>query len=566
MSSNLRALSAMLRLAGVRYREVIGGIAAGSITLASALTLTIVSGWLITRAWQMPPVLDLAVAVTAVRALGISRAVFRYVDRLLSHRVALRALTTLRSRLFDALAFDHAGTGRGHLFTRGDGLVRLVADTERVTDVIVRSVVPSGVAMVLTVFAVAGATWLHPAAGLVLAVGFAITGILAPWLAMRAARHSRRVLAEDDFGVALDELLDHRVEFAAAGLGQKREELATAASLRSTDANVTAEKPLATSQALITWSTGLTAALTVVIAALTYTGDPIWLGMMVLLPLAAFESHAQLSEAAIHVDEASHSAHRLTGLVEKSGTTPATDGGEASAGELDDCHLKATDLRCRFGDTTWQVDLPPGERMVIRGPSGCGKTTLLQTLGGLVPPRSGSATLSGQPVREIDQATLRKTVRVHAEDEWLFSTTIRQNLLVANPNASDEELRTVLRAVGLEDWLRNTVEPAVDPLDLLLADGAGSLSSGQRRRLLLARALCSTAPVLLLDEPTEHIDAADADDLLDTLLVKPLPGPRARRSVIVVTHRADTQDSGDAEARDVDIRRFADPVTVTEHH
>ncbi|AQS72612.1 putative ABC transporter ATP-binding protein (plasmid) [Corynebacterium faecale] len=561
MKSEFRALSAMLRLAGVRYREVVAGIAAGSITLISALTLTIVSGWLITKAWQMPPVLDLSVAVTAVRGLGISRAVFRYVDRLLSHRIALRALTTLRSRVFDALAFDHTGTGRGHLFTRGDGLVRLVADTERITDVIVRSVVPGGVALVLTVFAVAGATWLHPAAGLVLTLGFMVTGLITPWLAVRAARRSRRVFAEDNLDVALDELLDHRVEFAAAGLGAKREEWALTASRRSSDATVAAEKPLATSQVLITWSTGLAAALTVVVGALTYTGDPTWLGMMVLLPLAAFESHAQLSEAAIHADEASRSAHRLTDLVKESDTTSATDGGEATAWELDGCHLKATDLRCRFGDTTWQVDLPPGERMVIRGPSGCGKTTLLQTLGGLVPPRSGSVTLGGQRVPEIDPAALRKTVRVHAEDEWLFSTTIRQNLLVANPAASDGELWEVLHAVGLDDWLRETVGPVTDPLDLLLADGAGSLSSGQRRRLLLARALCSTAPVLLLDEPTEHIDAADADDLLDTLLAKPLPGPRTRRSVIVVTHRSDKQDGGNTEVGEVDIRRYADPVT-----
>lgn len=561
MRSELRALGGMLRLAGVRRREVIAGVAAGSITLISALTLTIVSGWLITKAWQMPPVLDLSVAVTAVRGLGISRAVFRYVDRLLSHRIALRALTTLRSRVFDALAFDHTGSGRGHLFTRGDGLVRLVADTERITDVIVRSVVPAGVALVLTISAVAGAAWLHPAAGLVLTLGFIVTGVIAPWLAVRAARRSRRVSAEDDFHVALDELLDHRVEFAAAGFGQTREEQAVAASRRSSDATVAAETPLITSKLLITWSTGLAAALTVVVAAVTYTGDPTWLGMMVLLPLAAFESHAQLSEAAIHADEAARSAHRLTDLFEESDASPASDDGRASAWELDDCHLKATDLLCRFGDITWQVDLPPGERMVIRGPSGCGKTTLLQTLGGLVPPQDGSATLGGRAVSEIDQATFRKTVRVHAEDEWLFSTTIRQNLLVANPAASDDELREVLHAVGLDDWLRGTVDTNIDPLDLLLADGAGSLSSGQRRRLLLARALCSTAPVLLLDEPTEHIDASDADDLLDILLTKPLPGLRRQRSVIVVTHRSTNQDGDNTKPGKVDIRSYPDPVT-----
>lgn len=164
----------MLRLAGLRRRDLVLAVLAGAVTLLSALSLTVLSGWLITRAWEMPPVLDLSVAITAVRALGISRAVFRYLDRLVSHRLALDALTTLRARLFTALVRD------GHARTRAEGLSQVITDAERVTDLIVRSLVPRGVAVVLSVVAVLGAGWLHPLAGLVLALAYLVTGVLVP--------------------------------------------------------------------------------------------------------------------------------------------------------------------------------------------------------------------------------------------------------------------------------------------------------------------------------------------------------------------------------------------------
>lgn len=509
----------LLHFAGVRRRDLILPILVGSVTLLSALSLTVLSGWLITRAWQMPPVLDLAVAITAVRALGISRAVFRYLDRLVSHRLALSALTTLRSRLFTSLAGDVSG--RGHLLTRGGGLVALVTDAERVTDLIVRSIVPRGVALLVSSAAVLGAGLLHPLAGLVLGLGFLVTGVLIPRLAVRSALSARRAEAVDDWSVALDEVLDNRVEFEAAGLGEQRIRVGALASARSSDAQVAAERPLAPAAAAEAWTTGLAAAFILAIGAVTYTGDPTWLGMMIMLPLAAFESHGQLASAAIHAHEAAGAEKRLTELM-----TGAS--GASASGDVPGLHLSARDLRCVFGDRTWNVDLPPGGRLVVRGHSGCGKTTLLLTLAGLVPPRAGQVTLGGRDLTEINQEKLRETVRLHTEDEWIFATTIRENLRVANPDVSDDTMRKVLLAVGLGSW-------AQDP-GLLLADGAGSLSSGQRRRLLLARALCSDAPVLLLDEPTAHIAAEDAAALLRMLLDGPLPGTRAQRSVVIVTH------------------------------
>lgn len=511
----------LLRFAGVRRRDLLWPVLAGTVTLLSALGLTVLSGWLITRAWEMPPVLDLAVAVTAVRALGISRAVFRYLDRLVSHRLALDALTTLRSRLFSVLVSDVSG--RGHLLPRGDGLVALVTDAERVTDLIVRVIVPRGVALTVSLAAVVGASFLHPLSGLVLALSFLVTGVFLPHLAGRSARAAQRARAVDEWALAVDEVLDNRVEFEAAGLGGQQVAVSGAVAKRSSAAQVAAELPLAPAAAAESWATGLSAVLFLVVGAMNYTGDPTWLGMMVLLPLAAFESHGPLAAAAIHAGEAAEAEQRLSALMAAPDGHPTRDG-DGVAG----LHLRAVDLRCRHGARAWDIDLPPGGRAVIRGPSGIGKTTLLLTLAGLVPPESGELTLGGRELVDIRPEELRETVRVHTEDEWVFSTTIRENLRVANPTVSESTMRETLKAVGLGEWAGD--------LGFRLNDGAGSLSSGQRRRLLLARALCSEAPVLLLDEPTAHIAADDAATLLQMLTAGPLPGARSERSVVVVTH------------------------------
>ncbi|MDR7330212.1 thiol reductant ABC exporter subunit CydC [Corynebacterium guangdongense] len=546
-------LRTLLALAGVRPRQLLLAVLAGAVTLLSALTLTVLSGWLITRAWEMPPVLDLSVAITAVRALGISRSVFRYIDRLVSHRLALSALTTLRSRLFNAIVSGGGTGGVAHLRSRGEGLSRLVSDADRVTDLIVRTLVPGGVALVLSLTAVILAGALHPGAAVIMVVGFLFTGVVTPWLAARAARHRRHIDAQDELAARIDESLRNRAEVEAAGVAGEHAERTRRASARFSRAEAEAERPEALGDAVHSWATGLTAAGVLVLAVLTYPGEPVWLGMLVMLPLAAFEAHGQLAKAAVRAELAAISARRLVDLVDgHDGAAPEPV--DAAPLRLEDTHLRASGLRCRYGEIPWDLDLAPGERMVVRGPSGCGKTTLLQTLGGLLPPRAGELTLGGRVLTDVGQDVLRSTIRVHAEDEWVFATTIRENVKVGNSRATGELVAECLAAVGLDDWVNGLSEG----MDTVLADGAGSLSSGQRRRLLLARALVSESPVLLIDEPTEHIDADGAAELLDMLLNRRLPGGRADRSVILVTHQS--PDDAGVEVDKVSVDKRPAPV------
>lgn len=493
----MRALIWVLRAVDVRRRELATAITAGSITLLAALALTLTSGWLITRAWEMPPVLELSVAITAVRALGISRALFRYLDRLYSHRVALHALTRLRGKLYAALA---QRTG----IARGNAHVRLVSDADRITDALVRGIIPCGIALALTAATLVFTAVLSPSAALVMACAMSVTGIVIPALVARAARDIDTVQTHSALVEATDHTLVNRVEFAAQGADAELLDRAAAASQADTAARTRAGFPLELADALQTWATGLAAWGVTAVAALTYAGNPQWMGVLVLLPLAAFEAHGPLPKAIVSLREATLSAAAVRAYL----SSPAI----AESPRTSTRRVLAQDLHTLHGKRVWNLDVAPGERVAIRGASGSGKSQFLLTVAGLQPPAAG-------------HVTCPESCLLSPEEGWIFATTVRENLRVAAPTAGDGMLEEVLQAVGFEFRL-----------DHVLADGADSLSAGQRRRLLLARALCSDAQVLLLDEPTEHIDPADAERLLGMLLHAPLPGPFPERTVIIVTH------------------------------
>jgi ATP-binding cassette, subfamily C, bacterial CydC len=182
--------------------------------------------------------------------------------------------------------------------------------------------------------------------------------------------------------------------------------------------------------------------------------------------------------------------------------------------------------------TAVTLDLAPGDRLAVTGASGCGKTTLLMTLAGLLPPLQGRVLLDGTEVSQFDEHELPRAVSFFAEDAHLFDTTVRDNLLVARGDCGDDELEAALDAVGLGGWLSGLP----GGLSTVLTGGTQAVSAGQRRRLLLARALISPARIVLLDEPVEHLDAADAEWVLRTLLG---PGPGligADKTVVVATH------------------------------
>lgn len=461
-----------------RVPRIAGAVIFGALSLGSALGLTAVSAWLITRAWEMPPVLTLTVAAVTVRALGISRGLLGYCERLASHDTALRAAGTAREQLFIRLA-----TGPADAVMRrssGDLVSRVGSGVDELSDVLVRAVVPICVAAILGVAAVTTVAVISPVAGLVLAICMLIAGVAAPALAARAASAAETVAVEHhsqrDTAVmlALEHAPELRVSGRLAGViadaGEEQRRWGRAIDRAAAPAAVAAAAPTAAI------GVSVLGALLAGIALSDHLA-PTTVAILMLVPLAAFEATAALPGAAVALSRARLAARRLLTL------TDAVD---------DDRRPTVTAL-----------DLRPGDRVAVVGPSGCGKTTLLMQTPGVF----------------------------FAEDAHLFSTTVRDNLLVARGDADDDALRDALRRAGLGRWLDDLPEG----LSTVLVGGAAAVSAGQRRRLLLARALVSTAPTLLLDEPSEHLDASDADQIMADLLT---PGALfgAERTVVVATH------------------------------
>lgn len=532
----MTTLSRALALLEIPKGRAVVAIIAATITLASALTLAGVSAWLIMRAFEMPPVLDLTVAVVAVRALGISRGVFRYLDRLATHDLALRGTVAARTSVYDRLARGNPRAALGA--SRGGLLARTGEDIDTLGETVVRCVVPIAVAVLLGIAAVGTMALIAPAAALVLAVALVAAGVLAPALAAAAARH-REYDADryrSEHREAAMNVLDHAAELQVSGQiseSLNRADRAIGSAHRSVDKTAIAA---AGAGAVTPIAVGASVAGALLIGMQLYGAGEIALtslGILVLLPLAAFEATSVLPEAAVHLQRAQRAAHRVMALVDDAAEPPTA---KEPARPPSGYELRVQDLRCGWDGSEktgpFGFRWPAGSRILITGPSGAGKSTLLMTIAGLIPPISGSVTAGGVPLHEWEPAALRRTVSFFAEDAHIFATTIRENLRVGRSDATDAEMAAVLHEVGLGEWLGELP----DGIDTMLSGGEEAVSGGQRRRLLLARAILSPARVLLLDEPAEHLDADDAERLLEELL-DPASGLVASdRTVVVVSH------------------------------
>jgi ATP-binding cassette subfamily C protein CydC len=514
-----------------RLPRLLLAVTFGALSLASALALAGVSAWLITKAWQMPPVLDLSVAVVAVRALGISRGVLHYCERLASHDTALRAAGSARTGIYHRLARGPVDiTSQLHA---GELVGRVGSDVDELADALVRAVLPIAVAVVLSIAAVGVIAVISLPAATILAVCLLIAGVFAPWLAARGATAQEELArthhADRDIAAML--ALEHAPELRVSGRlpaiiaesAQRQDDWTKAVDRAAVPGAYGAAVPTAAIGASVLGAVILGIGISGVVA-------PTTLAILMLLPLSSFEATAALPGAAIQLTRSRIAARRLLNLTGPDAappTVPATVPTNSA--------LQTTDLRAGYSRpaaAAVNLDLKPGARLAITGPSGSGKTTLLMTMAGLLPPLAGGVTLGNSPIGTVDECELRSWIVYFAEDAHLFATTVRDNLLVVRGDCSDDELTTALTLVGLGDWLA----ALPDGLATVLAGGASAVSAGQRRRLLLARVLLCRAPVLLLDEPTEHLDATDADGLLRRLLDADGGLLGAGRTVVVATH------------------------------
>ncbi|WP_432000437.1 thiol reductant ABC exporter subunit CydD [Streptomyces sioyaensis] len=543
--------AALARLRGTaRARRARLGLALllGSLALGSAVGLMATSGWLISRAAQQPPVLYLLVAVTATRAFGIGRAVFRYAERLVAHDAVFRMLADVRVAVFQRLErLAPAGlTGR----RRGDLLSRLVADVDAVQDYFLRWLLPVGAAVVVGAGAVGFTGWLLPRAGAILAAGLLLAGVGLPALSGALARRSERQLApaRGRLATRVVEVLTGTAELTVAGALTARTE-----AVRRADRDLTA---LASRSAAVAGTgAGLSAllcGLTTAAAAVAgvqavHAGrlDGVLLAVVVLTPLAAFEAVAGLPLAVQYRRRTRHAAERVFDVLDA--PAPVREPAAPAAAPATPFPLVVRDLTARHpGQDRPALDgvgftLRAGHRLAVVGASGSGKTTLAQVLLRFLDQESGTYTLAGTEAREVDGDAVRRLVGLCAQDAHLFDSSLRENLRLARrdretPDGADQDLWDALGRARLADWVRGLP----DGLDTMVGEHGARLSGGQRQRLALARALLADFPVLVLDEPAEHLDLATADALTADLLAA-----TEGRTTVLITHRLTGLDAVD---------------------
>ena len=515
-------------------------VLAGTAGTASAVALSGVAAWLIARASQMPDVVALGVAPVAVRLFGISRSVLRYCERLVSHDTALRGMGVLRTRLYQALASARTDTVAG--LRRGDVLARVGGDIDAVGDLVVRAYLPAAVAAVLGTATSLGVGVVYWPAGLILAACLLLSGLGAPLATIRSARLSEQARQRQATELSAEVLavLEAAPELTVSG--RLPDSMRQAASREESLARLRdrAAIPAAIAAALDVAAMGIAVVGNLVVGVDAVAAGqlaPVWLAVIVLVPLAAFEVTSTLGPASVQLVRSAGAACRIVELIET-----AESGAQASPStrELPVPSTQGPLLRARNLAVGWpggpivadgiDLDLHVGRRVAIVGPSGIGKSTLLATLAGLLEPRGGSLTLDGVPPWQVTRPEAAARVCLTAEDAHVFHTSVLENLRVARGDVTQAEAAELLRQAGLGDWL----EALPDGVDTIIGTDATTLSGGERRRLLLARALAAPAPLMLLDEPGEHLDPATADRLVADLLEV---GTREGRGTLLVTHR-----------------------------
>jgi thiol reductant ABC exporter CydC subunit len=509
--------------------------ALGAGATLAGIGLLATASWLVVRASEQPNVAALGLAVAGVRFFGIARGVLRYADRLVGHDTALRVLAEQRTRSFRRL--DELAPMGLPAFRSGDLLTRLVDDVDSVQDRLLRVVQPFAVAVVAGAVTVAFLAWLLPAAGAVVFLSLLLSGTLVPAVSRRLVRRreARYATARADLSTAVVDLLHGAPDLVAFGAVDAQLRQVEAADAELTRISRSAARTDGLSSALTTALGGL-AVFAVAVAAVAAVADGdlpgVLLAVVVLVPLAAAELLPTLPEAAATAARVRPRLARVRAL---------DDVPRPVAEPLDPDALPPGPYDVRLRDVSFRydpdgplaldgvdLDLAPGRRVAVVGPSGSGKSTLAALLVRFLEPASGEASLAGVPLQHLRAEDVRRVIGLFAQDSHLFDSTLADNLALARPDADAGQMRVALDAAHLGDW----VAGLPDGLGTRVGERAGRLSGGQRQRLALARVLLADFPVLVLDEPAEHLDTQATDALTRDLLAA-----TAGRTTLIVTHR-----------------------------
>jgi ATP-binding cassette, subfamily C, bacterial CydC len=532
-------LRVLRRLFGLMHHErrwMAAGAAMAVLSTLSGIGLLAVSGHFITSMALVGAggaAINYYTPAALIRLLAILRTGGRYVERLITHEATLRVLARLRFWLFGQLV-PLAPAGLGGLRS-AELFSRLRVDVDALEHAYLGALIPLLVAVAVALVVLVTTMFYLPALGLLLVLLLGTAGALLPWWTLRRAQAPGAAMvahAEIMRSLTADGLRG-RAELALYGAEFVHAEKLAVAAVRQQQAQRQVDRLQALGSAGVMLSAQLAAVCTMVLGLPALQAGalaPPALTMLVLLAIAAFEAVAPLPEAWAQLAATLASARRVFALAD---APPPVVEPQVPSPTTSDNTLTIRGLRLRYAPAdVWaldgiDLDLPPGRRLALVGPSGAGKSSLIGALTRLYP-YEGSIMLGGTSLADWHGDDVRARIAVVEQQPYLFDASLRDNLRLASPESSDEQLNAVIALSQLEGYVASLPRG----LDTWVGENGIRVSGGEARRIAIARALLTGAPILLLDEPTEGLDAGTAAELYNALAAA-MDG----RSVLLITHR-----------------------------
>ncbi len=531
MTATLRRLVA---LAPPPWARLALSVLLGTAAVVCGVGLMATAGYLIARAAERPAVLSLTTAIVAVRFFGLGRPLARYLERLAAHDVAFRLLARIRVRFYERI--EPLAPAELDAYRKGDLLARMVGDVDALQSLYLRGLGPPMVGLAVGATSVAVAAAILPRAALVMAAGLLAGATVVPLVSWRLGRLAAgSAAARGTLSADLVELLRGAPELVACG--REATAMARLGEVDRTVARLSRRDGLAA---------GVSDGLSIAVLGLTVTGvlavsasarsagtiDGVLVATLALLSLASFEAVSPLPQAARELSATLAAGRRVLDVADREahvrdpeGQAPVPSSRPTFALEEVAARYPAADRRVLHGVS---LTLAPGRKVALVGPSGSGKTTVVNLLLRFLDPTDGRVTLDGRDLRDYRQEDVRHAIAFAGQDSHLFTTTIRENVRIGKPAATDAELEEALRRACISDWVATLPEG----IDTLVGEEGTWLSGGQRQRIGLARAFLADAPLLILDEPTAHLDPVTARMLMDDV-IDALGG----KTLLLISHR-----------------------------
>lgn len=527
----------LLRLMRPFAGRILLALVLGVVTIASSIGLMMTSAWLISTAALQMGITSLGVAPTAVRFFGISRAVFRYLERLTSHDVTFRLLARLRVWFYEQV--EPLSPAQLESFSSGDLTARVVSDIEELQNLYLRVLSPPLVAAIVIALTGLAFSFFDPLAAGALILFMVIGSVLLPlftgWVGRRYGPGV--ITARTEINIQMVDSIQGLADSSVFGYSKIRSaELGQAGRRLSREERRMAR--LDSVQAGLSVMLVNLAAAAVLYAALGRV-DGVYLGTLALGTLAAFEAVTPLALAAQNLGKELTSARRVFEIIEAEPVIlpPAVSKPLSPTNRA----LALEHVTFRYGPEEpyvfrdFSLDVPDGAKIAVMGPSGSGKSSLVNLLLRFWEYEEGRITIGGVDLRALDHEAVRRTFGVMTQRTHLFNTTVAENIRIARSEASDEDIIRAAQAAQVHDFILSLP----DGYETFVGENGVALSGGERQRVAMARVILKDSPVWLLDEFTANLDPVTAHALMCSVL-----DVARTRSVIAITHRAALIEQG----------------------